>query len=95
MSLDELVRPSEDEGIGMDADAVVRVSSRNSVQCQQAVMGRLGRGLDESKEMETFQMNNLCDLKQRMKKLERASVTLASKPGHQLISPNNTVSVQA
>ena len=80
MSLDELVRPSEDEGIGMDADAVVRVSSRNSVQCQQAVMVRLGRGLKMRGETEKFQASHICDLKQRIEKLERALVTLSLKP---------------
>ena len=43
--LDELVCPSADEGIGMDAEAVVQVSSKNSVRCQQAVMGGLVRDL--------------------------------------------------
>ena len=94
VSLDELVRPSEEEGFGMDADAVVRVSSRNGVQCRQAAMGRLGRGLSLMKETEKSQASHICDLKQRTKKLESALVTLSSKPGHRLISPN-TVTVRA
>ena len=46
------------------------------------------------KEIETFQANHIYDLKQRIKKLERALVTLSSKPGYRLMSPN-TVTVRA
>ena len=94
VSLDELVRPSEDGGIDMNAEAVVRVSSRNSVQHQQAVMGGLRRGLELMGETEKFQASHICDLKQRIKKPERASVALSLKPGHQLISLN-AVTVRA
>ena len=77
VNLNELLAPPEDEGLGTDASAVVHASSRDSLQCQQAVMRRLGKSHKLMQAKEEFPVSNVLNLKNCIGKIEKQLSLLA------------------
>ena len=66
--------------LGADAEAVVCISSRDSVQCQQTVMGQLGKSCKLLQTMEEHQISTVLDLKSQIGKMEKQLACLAGAP---------------
>ena len=70
----------EDEGLGTDEEAFVCAPSRDSIQCQQAVMGRLGKSHRLMQAMEEFWVSNILELKNCIGKMEKQLTRLTGAP---------------